>query len=180
MSLADQKLDTMPAGQPARGFGVDSAGLPVLFSTWRVLAQSSVALSAPADTNENTLVTVAIPAGVMGANGRVRVTSLWSMTNSSNNKTTRVRFDGVAFGSVTHTTVASYREVREVCNRNSVSSQIGTMPGGVGGWSTTTGALVTSTANTSGSVNVTLTAQKASAGETVTLESYLVEVLYAS
>lgn len=149
---------------------------------WQILAQSSVGVSCGADTSEDTLATVTVPAGAMGANGRLRITTIWTITNSGNNKTFRIRFGGTSgtiFGTGTLTTIASIHDQREVCNRNSASSQIGGVNGGTGGWGTSSGANVTSAVDTSSETTVVITGQKASSGETITLESYLVELYYA-
>src|SRR5688500_6060251 len=82
-----------------------------------VLAQSAVAASHTGNTTETTLATVTVPANAIGANGRLRVTSLWSHTNSANSKTLRVRFGGAAgtiYTSLTVTTTLSTRVLSEV------------------------------------------------------------------
>ena len=43
-----------------------------------ILAQSAVAVSKTGDTNEATLASITIPAGAMGANGSLRLTTVWS------------------------------------------------------------------------------------------------------
>lgn len=148
---------------------------------WQILAQSSVAATAPADTNENILATVTIPAGAMGANGRLRITTQWTVTNSGNNKTLRARLGGIggtAYLSSTQTTVATVRDQREIGNRNSQASQVGALISG-GGFGTTSNAAVTSTVDTSAETTVVITGQKATAGEALTLESYIVEMMFA-
>jgi hypothetical protein len=150
---------------------------------WQVLAQSNVGVSCPADTNENALASITVHAGAMGPNGRLRITTLWSMTSSANNKQTRVRFSGASgttYLTAGHTTVASLRDQREIGNRNSESLQVGSMPGAPGGFSTSSGVVTTSAVDTTVDTTVVITGQKANAGETLTLESYIVELLYAS
>ncbi len=145
----------------------------------RVLGTSVAAVSGSADTNENTLATVVLPAGAMGLNGLVRVQTLWTLTNSANNKTLRVKFGGSSFLDVTLTTVASFADQRVIQNRNSVSSQIGKPTGNMaaGGWGTASSAVTTASIDTSAAVTILITGQKASAGETLTLESYLIELI---
>lgn len=144
-----------------------------------ILGASGTLVSGAADTNENTLATIVVPAGAMGINGIVRVTTLWTVTNSANNKTLRVRFGGTAFLDVTVTTVAAVSDLRQIQNRASAASQIGKPVGGMGagGWGTATSAVTTATVDTSAAVSITITGQKASAGETISLESYLVELI---
>jgi hypothetical protein len=149
----------------------------------RILARSAVAAAHTGDTSETTLATVTVPAGAMGANGRIRVTTLWSVTNSANNKTLRVRFGGAAgtaFTNATITTQATHRHQTEWSNRNSASSQAGGPAAGTGGFGSATGALVTAAQNTANAVDIVISGQLANSGETVTLESYLVELLYGA
>jgi hypothetical protein len=141
-----------------------------------VLAQSAAALPKTGDTAETTLATVTVPAGALGPNGTLRITTLWSNTNSANNKTFKVKLAGTAYGSLVSATTVITRDQRMIHNRGTASSQIG-MPGTVGGFGSSGVAAVTSAIDTSQSQDITFTAQLALGTETITLESYLVEVL---
>lgn len=143
----------------------------------RILGQSGAAVSGAADTAENTLATVSVPAGSMGVNGVVRVTSLWSYTNSANNKTLRVDFGGFDFLSNAATTTVGTQTLTLIRNRNATNSQVGFTNATFGAIGTTTGTATTCAVDTTAAVSLTLTGQKASAGETLTLESYTVELL---
>ena len=148
----------------------------------RILGASAVAVSGSADTNENTLATINVPAGAMGLNGILRISTLWTMTNSANNKTCRIRFSGAAgtqFYAQTFTTVATLAATYSIANRNSASSQLGNVqsPSPVGGLGSMTGAFQTGAIDTSAATSVVITGTKASAGEVLTLESYLVELI---
>src|SRR6185369_2661998 len=57
-----------------------------------LLAQSGTATSAGSNVIENTLVSVAIPANVMGANGSLNVESIWSCNSSVSSKTVNIYF----------------------------------------------------------------------------------------
>jgi hypothetical protein len=114
----------------------------------------------------------------MGVNGFVRVTTIWSVTNSSNNKTLRLKFGGTTYISTTLTASSSYTDVRKIKNAGVVNSQKGFSTGAGGGVGATAGAIVTSAVDTSSSFNISLTAQLANAGETITLEEYVVELVY--
>jgi hypothetical protein len=143
-----------------------------------VLASSAVAVSCPADTNDNVLATVTIPAGAMGPNGRLRITSLWTVTNSANTKGLRVKLGGAGgtdYSGVTLTASATLRTQIEICNRGAPNSQIG-FTASQGGFSVSTGANITSAIDTSVAQTIVFGGQKQSAGETITLESYLVEL----
>lgn len=147
---------------------------------WRVLAASAAAVSHTGNTNETTLATVPIPAGVMGSKGILRVTTLWSHTNSVNNKTLRIRpGSGNRLLVANVTTSASTRDQRMFSNRDSTASQISGGNGGLatGNWGATADAVVTNTIDTTAAFDFTITGQLASGSETVTLESYLFELL---
>ena len=144
---------------------------------WRVLAQSSVAVSHTGNTNETTLASIVIPAGAMGPNGRVRITSLWSGTNSGNNKTMRHKFGGVNYFAQNLTTQQGWRQETEICNRNAANSQAGN---GNNSWGAAGQAMNTSAIETTSAVTVLVTGQLANASETISLEAYRVEVLYGA
>lgn len=148
----------------------------------RILGASGVAVSGPADTSENILATITVPAGAMGLNGRLRWEAHWTFTNSANSKTCRVRFGGIggsAYTSVAFTTTANFRDFKGLANRGASNSQISVAdvfgPGSSFGGGT--GTVVTSAIDTSAATTLVITGQKASAGETITLESYLVELI---
>lgn len=147
----------------------------------RILAASAVAVSCPADTTEDILATITVPAGAMGLNGILRVTANWSFTNSVNNKSMRVRFGGIGgtqYYSVTTTTTQNIGSLTIIQNRGAANSQVGWQ----GGTNTQTfsgfaAAPTTSAVDTAAATTIVLTGQKATAGETLTLESYLVELI---
>lgn len=150
----------------------------------RILGASAVAVSCPADTSEDVLATIPMAAGIMGVNGVLRITSLWTVTNSANNKTLTVRcgasgsgLTGDIWGQTVQTTVAAMRMQNQIQNRNSAASQVLLSGVGTGGWGTTTAGVATSTRNTAVATDIVFTGQKASAGETLTLESYLIELI---
>lgn len=150
--------------------------------SWRVIAASAVAASHTGNTTETALATVQVPAGAMGPNGALRITTLWSYTNSANNKTLRIRFGGVSgtahLGNFV-TTTATLRHQQLIQNRNAQNSQIGGYLS-VTPFGANPGAAVTSSVDTSAAADLVLSGQLANAGETVTLESYLVELLYGA
>ena len=159
---------------------VRKASLPlsssVVSTTPLVLAQSAVAVSHTGDTVEFTFATVNIPAGLMGANGSLRVTARYSHTGSTNNKTFRTRLGGTAFcspGTVT-AAVIGFKTQCNIVNRGSAASQIGDGDSmGLGGISVS----YAGTVDTTVAQDITITGQLASAGETITLEYYLVELI---
>ena len=161
----------------------DAAHQCSTLGAWHVLGATGVAASHTGDTSETVLANISLPAGAMGANGVVRVTALWTYTNSANNKTLRVRLGGLS-GAAFQANVVSTSNVgvtqRTIHNRNSLASQVGfnaTAPASF----TTVGSgspPATGTVDTSVAQTIVLTGQLANAGETVTLEACLVELLH--
>ncbi len=147
-----------------------------------VLGKSGAAVNTPADTSEDTLATINIPANAMGANGVLRIYTLWAFTSSGNNKTLRIRFSGASgtiYMNPVFTTSVGYASLTMIANRNATNSQVGfasaATNGGLG--TSSASANVTSSVDTTAATSLVITGQKASAGETLTLESYLVELI---
>lgn len=136
-------------------------------SSPQVIEQNWTGVTAPAnDTNENTLFTMTIPGGTLGANGTLVIRTKWDYTNSANNKTLRARLGGSLLCNTAQTTSASASAVWDINNRNSESAQVGTI--GLGG-STAGSATGTTTVDTTADQTLTITAQKATGTETITM-----------
>ena len=174
---APQRLALGASGQVLKSDGMDAAwGTPQVI----VLASSAVAVSHTGNTNETVLATVTIPAGAMGLNGALRITSTWSHPGgSANNKTMRIRLGGISGTTfmfvVLTANVSSQDPFRIIQNRNSASSQICKAQGSLG--TTSNSANVTGTVNTANAQDLVFTAQLANGGETITLEQYTVELI---
>lgn len=145
--------------------------------TVRLLAYGGGALSHTGNTSETTLATYTMPGGTMGINSAVRITTLWSYTNSANFKTLRVKFGGTAYLFTAPTTTANVQAATIVRNRGSLSSQVGFASSAGGSFQSTSATATTSSVDTSANVDITFTAQLASSGETITLEAYTIEVM---
>jgi len=167
--------------------GSDEADLRValqaVLGNWRVLGASAVAVPLTGDTTETALATVVIPAGAMGANGALRVTTHSSHTNNANSKVLRYKLGsagiaGTAMAVITVTTTASQVQQRIIQNRNSASSQVTAPLSATSPYGISTSALATAAVDTSAEQNLVITGDLADAADTFTLESYLVEVLY--
>jgi hypothetical protein len=159
------------------GIGFSGGGIGLKSSG--VLAQSAVAASVTGTLTETVLATIAIPAGAIGVNGGIRVTSLWSYTNSADSKSLRSRFNGTNIGtSFSVTTSAQMHHQFTLWNRGAANSQVATTPI-TASYGTSGNSPATSTIDTSASVSLTLTGQiNANAGSnTITLESYTVEIM---
>ncbi len=149
------------------------------FGSEYILAASAAASSHTGDTNETTLATITVPANALGANGYVVIESLWTVTNSANNKIVRTKFGATTMMSATFTTQATYNNLVRISNRNATNSQVSsTTTVGAGGWGQSTSATNTAAIDTTASVSVTLTGQLANTGETITLESYVARLYY--
>jgi hypothetical protein len=132
-----------------------------------LLASSAVAVSHTGNTNETTMATIALP--VLGPNGGFDLVACWSYTSSGNGKTLKHKLGGTTFRSVVRST-GPQDNVRDIVrNRGSAASQFVALSLSA---SNSSGVQATMTENTATALNVTLTAQLASAAETVTLESY--------
>lgn len=145
----------------------------------RLIKQSGVRTSS-SGTGEDVLATVSIPAGAMGANGRLIIYAVWTVTTSGNNKVTRIRFGGASgtiYGTSGNlTTQVTFQDYRTIANRNATNSQIGggsTTP--IGG---TSSAVVTSTVDTTAAVDLVFSGECADGADFVHLESYEVWVVY--
>lgn len=161
---------------------VDANGAPITKYAPYVIAQSAVPVSVGASSAEETVATIAIPANAMGPNGLLRIWTLWSFTNGADDKILRVRFSGAAgtqYLAATQTTTAGYYTLTEISNRGATNSQVGhaniNNP-----FTNTTVAPVTSAVDTAAATTIVITGQKETAGDTLTLERYLVEVLYGA
>jgi archaellum component FlaF (FlaF/FlaG flagellin family) len=146
-----------------------------------VLAQSNTAVSCPADTNEDTLATITIPANAMGPQGKVRLRTYWSYTNSANNKTFRIRYSGgagtVLFTSTRTTSLTNDIQI-ELMNLGATNSQQTSAAIEITGAAITFAAPVTGLAvDTTAATTIVITGQKATAGETLTLTGYTAELV---
>lgn len=143
-----------------------------------VLAQAVVNASCDATVNENALATITLPANTLGPNGSVEILATWAMTNSANNKTTRVRFSGAAgteFQNRIITTQASSQQLTSISNAGAANAQRG-MGLGSPGNGETTNAIVVGAVDTTADTTIVISGQKASAGETLTLVKYRITV----
>lgn len=148
-----------------------------LAGTPRVLAQSGVAVSHTGNITETTLASITIPGGMIGANGQVEVITLWTLPNSANNKTCQVKLGGSTMMSAVLTTALTFQPYCRIANRGSAASQIANPPMSTNaGFGSTDTAVSTATIDTTQDTTITITGQLASAAETMTLESYIVQV----
>lgn len=169
----DGKLYVTAVGNAAITSG---SGVPIL------LASSWVAVSGAADTNENTLATITVPANTLRANGILRLMSFWSFTNNANTKTMRVKYSGAAgtaYMSFALTTQGSVMGITTIANANATNSQTGgTMAVGGNNTALSSGATaITSSVDTTAATTILLTGQKATGTDTLTLIGYTCEYI---
>lgn len=151
------------------------------------LGRSGVAVSCPVDVTEDTLATITVFGNSMGANGALRIRPYYLMTNNANLKTPRVRFSGASGTQVLPSGgVASVDDLVGdiwIINRNATNSQVmysfsDYFAGG--GITTRVGGRLTLAVDTTADTTIVITGQKATAGDTLTLDSYLVELYYGA
>jgi len=118
----------------------------------------------------------------LGLNGFLRVSSLWSLTNSVNTKAMYTYFGaagaglgGTLYGQPTATTAASWRDQRIIQNVNAANSQKGF--GGSGVFAASGAAIPTSAVDTTAASEIVFACLLANSGETISLEAYLIEAL---
>ena len=156
-----------------------AGGLGPYTNTQVILALSGAAVPLTGGTGETTLATITVPAGLMGLNGIIQIRTTWSMTNNANNKTCRVRFSGASGTQFLAAVLPSAQTAQNMCiiqNRNSLSSQVGHTSGTFNSFNFNTGALTTASVNTAVDTTIVISGQLASGADTMTLESYIVEL----
>jgi hypothetical protein len=91
----------------------------------QVLAQSAIAASVTGTVTKTSLATIVIPAGAMGANGRIEVEAYFTVTSNTNSKTVNMELAGslLGGGANLNASVTSGRLKVVSANRNSQSSQ---------------------------------------------------------
>lgn len=141
-----------------------------------ILAQSGAALSKTGDLVKTTLASIVVPANAMGHNGSIRLTTVWSMTNNANVKNVITQWGGTDIATLACASMATYREQRQITNRNALNSQV-SFVSAFGGWSNSAVAINTQAKDTSQNQTLGIAVQLANAADTITLESYLVELI---
>ncbi len=116
-----------------------------------------------------TLYTFTVPANVMGPNGAIYCSSVWSYNNSAGNKTLNIKYGGTNLTNATGTTTTTNNAPNQIMqNRGLTNSQVvlaGTLAGGA-----SAGALVYSSVDTTASQQLLANAQLATATDFLLLE----------
>ena len=164
-----------PGYIPQHVFRVMRGGSDPIFSVFNgYLAQSAVAVSLTGTTAETVLASVTVPAQMMGPNGSLRITPIWSVTNNANSKTANVKFGGTIHSSPALASAVSASHEFVIRNRGTLNSQI-SFSGAPG--TNSASANATSSINTALDQVVQITGQLANASDTLVLEGYTVELI---
>ena len=146
-----------------------------------ILAVSFASVVAPADTAENILATVNIPA--LGVGDAVRCVFLVTFTNNSNLKTPRIRLGGIGgtdFGPLSNWNTHQYlRWEIWFGNNGATNAQNGWGSGNTGDSSFRHRGPITATIDTSVATTLVITMQKATGTDTATLIGYEAELYRA-
>lgn len=148
-----------------------------------VIAKSGTAAALTGTVSETVIATIPIPANTLGANGVLRITTLWSLTNSANSKTWKLRFgssglSGTVVATATVSTIAAMRIETTIMAANATNAQnsLSIYPRGTD-YLTTEAANTTSAVDMTAAQNVVITGTLANIGETLTLLGYIVEAI---
>ena len=129
-----------------------------------------------ASTSVVTLATITIPAGLMGANGKLKIYPLWSTTNNANVKTLRLNIGGLLCSTMVSQSVSNNSGLLIIRNINSESVQK-CSSGLVAGIGSSFGSIASLTVDTSAATTITITGQLAVGTDTLTLEDLFIEVV---
>lgn len=136
-------------------------------------------LSAPfsltGSTSGVTLATITIPAGLLGANGKLKIYPLWATTNNANVKTLRAFFSGSTCTTMTSLSVPNNSGLVIIRNTNNEAAQK-CSSGLVAGIGSSTGSIASITIDTTAATTITITGQLAVGTDTLTLEDLFVEL----
>ena len=136
-------------------------------------------LSAPVvlkdTTSVVTLATITIPAGLMGANGKLKIYPLWATTNNVNVKILRLNIGGMLCSTMVSQSIPNNSGLLIIRNINSESVQK-CSSGLVAGIGSSFGSIASTTVDTSAATTITITGQLAVGMDTLTLEDLFVEL----
>ena len=137
-------------------------------------------LSAPVvltgSTSVVTLATITIPAGLLGANGKLKIYPLWATTNNANAKTLRLNIGGTLCSTMASQSVPNNSGLLIIRNLNSESAQK-CSSGLVAGIGASFGSIAVLTIDTTAATTLVISGQLAVGTDTLTLEDLFVEVV---
>ena len=136
----------------------------------------SAPVSLTGSTSAVTLATITIPAGLLGANGKLKIYPLWSTTNNANAKTLRLNIGGSLCSTMLSQSVPNNSGLLIIRNTNNESAQK-CSSGLVAGIGSSSGSIAAPTVDTTAATTITITGQLAVGTDSMTLEDLFVEVI---
>lgn len=136
----------------------------------------SAPVSLTGSTSVVTLATITIPAGLMGANGKLKIYPLWSTTNNANVKTLRATFSGSTCTTMASQSVPNNSGLVIIRNTNNEATQK-CSSGLVAGIGSSSGSIASTTIDTTAATTLVISGQLAVGTDTMTLEDLFIEVV---
>lgn len=127
---------------------------------------------------DRTLATIPIPAGCMGADGRIEVETCWSYQTSGNTKTFAQKFGGTfTFHTQTATTsnLSAFKAGFTNTGAANAQKQVNVPYGG--GLGATTASIATAAIDTTAAQDITIVGKSAAVNEYLQLESYKITLV---
>lgn len=149
----------------------------VALGSFRVLGQSAVAAAHTGTIVDATLRSFTIPGNTLGPNGALRITSLWSMTNSVNSKSAKISIGATDFAAVPVVSGGSLQLETIIRNRGATNSQVAFNPTGAASSGSAAAAPLVAAIDTTVDQVLMFKGILAVGTETITLEGFIVEIL---
>lgn len=138
---------------------------------------SNTTSSVTGTVTPTTLATFTLPGGLLGPTGVVRITNFWTCTNSANTKTCSITFGATTVQNVAVTTSAALGKLTHVWNTTSGTQRIFSTTDLDGVGRANGGTVGSSTVDTNSDVVINIVGTLTNTGETISLESVLIEIL---
>ena len=145
-----------------------------------LLKSSGIAVTVSATTAEEELANITVPANLLGINGYLKIRMIFNVTNGVDDKIVRLRYStitGTAVFGYISTTVDYIVVDATLFNRNLTNSQITTAIATVNTPAVVPPVSVTSAIDTTVDTTLVITGQKETAGNTLIMSSYFVELV---
>jgi len=183
----NSKEPTITAGTTSQFFRGDKTFQPIGASDVPKVVRPSVRFLTPVlsgnQTTEQVLTTISIPANTLVVNDIIKIGVVWSFSSNAGTKTPRVRLgNNTIIGNQVYSPAsisASVNSVQmEVLAIVTSSTNLKLFPSATSsGYGTGTGAVTNNTISLSSAIDFTITIQKATAGDTASLEFAYIEIL---
>lgn len=142
-----------------------------------VLAKSTTTSNHTGNTNETTLATIPIPAGIMSTHGVLRILPLFSSTSSANTKFYRVKLGSSTIWAAAFTTTRLIQTLIVIRNVGAANLQHTFSDNNTIGLGALAAAATSFNENTANDLNLTITGQLNNAADVITLNGYTVELM---